>query len=35
MLIVMFLFVCLNLVKQTEKGVDLIASLCHDYHTSK
>jgi hypothetical protein len=30
-----FLFVCLNSVKQTEKGVDLIASLCHNYHTSE
>ncbi|AQK57623.1 retinoblastoma-related protein 2 [Zea mays] len=24
-----------HLIKQTEKGVDLIASLCHNYHTSE
>jgi hypothetical protein len=28
-------FVCLDSVKQTEKGVDIIASLCHNYHTSE
>ena len=30
-----FFLVCLNSVKQTEKGVDLIASLCHNYHASE
>jgi retinoblastoma-like protein 1 len=29
-------FVCLNSVKQTEKDVDLIVSLCHNnYHASE
>jgi retinoblastoma-like protein 1 len=27
--------VCLNSVKQNEKGMDLIASLCHNYHASE
>lgn len=25
----------LNSVKQTQKGVNIIASLCHNYHTSE
>jgi retinoblastoma-like protein 1 len=28
-------FVCLNSVKQTEKDMDLIVSLCHIYHASE